>query len=81
MSNTRRARWTTSEVTAANAVDELEAALLEETADAARVVITAHMADVLTGHGHDPDLVAGAARELLGLDDDYWLEMARLLDA
>jgi hypothetical protein len=79
MSNTRRAAWTAGEVTAANAVDALEAAADEETIDATRTVVTGHIVDVLTRHGVNPDLVAEGARQLLDEDDDYWLDIAGLL--
>jgi hypothetical protein len=76
VSNVRRARWTTAEVTAATAVDDLEAALDEETADTTRTVVTETMVDVLTRHGVNPDLIAEGTRQLLDEDDDYWLDIA-----
>jgi hypothetical protein len=76
VSNTKRAAWTAAEVTAADAVDHLEAAIAEETIDTTRTVVTGHMAAVLTRHGVNPDLVAEGARQLLGQDDGYWLEVA-----
>lgn len=71
MSNTRRTKWTTEQVTAANAEQLLSGMWAEAEAAAAKTVVLDHMAADLGVTG-DPAKVATLeqAAELLG--DDYW---------
>jgi hypothetical protein len=77
MSNTRRAKWSQAEVTAATALDDFEAAVREAEAEAARTVVTRHLVAGLEARGHAPGLIARLEGELAALGDDYWAGLAR----
>ena len=77
MSNTRRARWTHSEVTAANAEQLLLDAWAGVEAEALRQVITDMFVTDLEARGHPPGLIAAIEQDLMELGDDYWLQVGR----
>jgi hypothetical protein len=79
MSNTRRIRWSESEVTAADAIDVFEHALTGIEADAAFRTVTGHMVRRLVTRGAGPGLVADLIRHQHALGTAYWADIARTL--
>jgi hypothetical protein len=76
MSNARRTKWTQAEITAATAVDEMEAVLTEVTAEAARVVITEMVTADLASKGHAVGTIALVEQTMMSFDDEYWAGLA-----
>jgi hypothetical protein len=72
MSNTRKARWTEAEVTAANAELLLGELCTHAEASAARTVVTDRLLNELAALGHDPGLIARGGQALSDLDDEFW---------
>jgi hypothetical protein len=72
MSNTRKARWTEAEVTAANAEALLGELAVQAEAGAARSVITDRLLNQLAEAGHDPELIARGGQALHDLGDGFW---------
>lgn len=72
MSNTRRARWTEAEVTAATVEAELDRYISGLEADAARKLIVRRLGAELLERGHPPGLVATMEQCAHGLGDDWW---------
>lgn len=81
MSNTRKAKWTEAQVTAANAEALLGEFWAEREADAARKVITGRLAADLEARGHEPGLIAVMEQASMDLGTDYWAGMYQDLTA
>lgn len=78
MSNSKRAKWTEAEVTAANALDLLGGWWEAAEAEAVRRVLTRNLLADLAADGHEPGMIARVEQRLLdGLDEDDWLEIGR----
>ncbi len=74
VSNSRRIRWSGAEVTAADAVEQLEAAYAEQAAEVARTVCIRVTVATMNAHGVSPERIDQAVTELMARDEAYWLE-------
>lgn len=77
MSNTRKAKWTEDEITAANALDALGDLWDEAAAEAARKVIGGHLLADLERYGHEPGVIAEMERRLMALGTEFWAQIYR----
>jgi hypothetical protein len=72
MSNRRKTRWSSAEVTAANAEALLGELWWHAEAASARKVMTDRVLNDLAAAGYGPELIIEGGEALMGLDDGYW---------